>query len=270
MMQLFGSTIVSRSHCPTSSLDWAKEEFDVVPDGTIFLADTYSQARGRQGRVWKLYPGQMILTFVLKPSLLDEDICNLACDLDQALLYLNMSLSVAIAQTLISYGVGLKWPNDFVYITKESKIVKVGGILLESIWNGSKLQGFIGGVAINANNKFLESDPLSAIATSLQTIERTKNSEATIDLVALRDDCIASLDLWYKVWLGQDFEKIFAHWKSCQICLNKKISIHYKDGEKISGYMKGVDRQGCLIFIDAEGKERKISFYLVEDLRVIR
>ena len=48
-------------------MDWAKREFDRVDDGTVFLVDHHSVARGRQGREWKLYPGQLLVTFVVKP-----------------------------------------------------------------------------------------------------------------------------------------------------------------------------------------------------------
>lgn len=148
--KIIGSKIIYRSHCPGSSIDWAKQEFDNVSDGTVFLADTYGCARGRHGREWSLYPGQMILTFILKPDfMLDHN-----DSLDRASLYLNMSISAAIADVLSLYNVGLKWPNDFVFLTKDSRVLKVGGMLIEAVWHAAKLKGFIVGIAINATNEF--------------------------------------------------------------------------------------------------------------------
>jgi biotin-(acetyl-CoA carboxylase) ligase len=55
-------TVVYKKELFESSMDWARKEISNVEDGTLFIADKYHVARGRQGRDWKIFPGQLTLT----------------------------------------------------------------------------------------------------------------------------------------------------------------------------------------------------------------
>jgi len=112
---IVGSKIYHKSRC-YNSIEWAKNEIDKAPDGAIFIADEHEYTRGRQGRIWKNYPGQLFITILLKPeNLKDIEQQDLSVRLNQ----LSMALCLGILEPLKAYGVSLKWPNDFIF--KEKK-----------------------------------------------------------------------------------------------------------------------------------------------------
>jgi len=57
---------VYRAKSIGDSMAWAKQHLQEASDGSVFLADQLTQAKGRQGRVWMVHPDQLIVTFVLK------------------------------------------------------------------------------------------------------------------------------------------------------------------------------------------------------------
>ena len=150
---IIGNSVFRIEKCK-SSFDLAKNKIEELEDGTVFVTDFIENARGRGGREWVCYTGQLLLTILLKPQSLDSS---------EKLNQLIMIFSVAIIRILKKYNVGIKWPNDFVIGGK-----KLGGILGEVVWRNNKPQAFIVGIGINVNNVFCKSDKLYDIATSLK------------------------------------------------------------------------------------------------------
>lgn len=260
---MIGKNVIHKQMCETSSMDWAKELFHEVEDGTVFWADEYKIARGRQGREWKLYPGQLVLTFVLKPTIrssrvspevLRRGMYRGTSQEDFALRYLNMALTIGIADVLSEYGVGVKWPNDFMLNDK-----KVGGMIIEAVWLGDVIEGVVVGISVNCNNKFNQDDDLYNIATSIK-----QNIQQDILIDSLQKKLLNSIDKWYNLWKGKDFETIFSAWKNKLICLGKVLSVHCKDGSLVSGYAQDVTTIGDLVLIDSDGNKREIPFCVVD------
>jgi len=247
---VIGCKTYHTSICQKSSMDWAKENLSEAPDGALFFADFYEIARGRQGRTWELRDGQLILTFILKPVL------ELSDDMTTLLNYLNMALTVGVAQALDEFGVGIKWPNDFFCASK-----KIGGILLEAVWYRDKLCGVIVGLAINVNNTFEKGDKLFGIATSLKQVAGRK-----ISLELLQEQIISSLNKWYNLFKQRDFEKIYNVWRQNQVCLGQEITVHRKDGTQVRGVAKDVCENGDLVLVSPDQHERIISFSVVESV----
>jgi BirA family biotin operon repressor/biotin-[acetyl-CoA-carboxylase] ligase len=82
--------------------------------------------------------------------------------------------------------VGLKWPND---LQIESR--KVGGILIESVTSGSRVNFVVLGIGLNLNSK--KEDIRVKEATSLY--EETGHQ---IDVESLIDDLLLELDSFYR------------------------------------------------------------------------
>ena len=241
-MKRIARTIIRQRDLFISSMDWAKENCHDVPDGTVFLADNYHIARGRQGRTWNLYPGQLIATLVLKPE-------------GDALDHLNMALTIGVAQALASYGVRIKWPNDFIVLGR-----KVGGILAEAVWQDGKVSSLVVGIAINGNNEFAPHDPLHDSAISLKAVEQDD-----VNLTELRSQLFSSLDNWYRRWRAGAMDTIFATWKGLLYGMGRKISVHRRNGTLVCGMMCDVDSDGSLLIVtDKMGKPLKIPFCLVD------
>lgn len=207
---MLGHLVRKKSFCGVSSMDWARSEMVSVPDGTVFLADEYGVARGSNGRVWQIFTGQICATFVLKPKIQKKD------DKDFLLRHLNMALSVGIAKILSEYGVGIKYPNDFIFFPPSKMVphagfLKVGGMLMEIFWSGQDKQeiapNIVFGFSINVNNIFSKNDNLYKVATSLRGICNKK-----IDKNFLQKRLFLSIDEWYSIWKCRDFEKISEIW----------------------------------------------------------
>lgn len=235
----FGSRIYHKPYFE-NSLDFARAELETLEHGTLLLADAHGQTRGRQGRVWQQRPGQLLLTFVIKPEQ----------NFDQLAL-LSMALTLGILAPLKKYGVSLKWPNDFMFGGK-----KVGGMIVHSVWNAEFLQGLILGVGINVTTTFESEDSLSEIATSLAASTQEK-----IDSTVLQNSICQQLDSWYGRWKQREYETIFAEWKNAMSLLGREICVHDRSGKKVCGVMIDVTRTGEMILQDTTGVRRTIAYY---------
>jgi biotin-[acetyl-CoA-carboxylase] ligase BirA-like protein len=237
-------------------MSWAKDHLSDVSDGTVFLADELTKARGRDGRVWKCTSGQLMVTIALKPSfkLISHD--NFGVRLNQ----LNMSLSLGILAAIKEYGVSLKWPNDFI---AQANHKKVGGMLMSVVWEDDDLKGVILGFAININNKFDEQDELFSIATSLSEL-----AGHAIEIRQIYFNILKSLDDFYALWRDEKFDDIYKKWRKEQLYLGKVIEVHKKDGSLIKGLLKQVMPNGDIILREDGRGEEILSFHVVENLKI--
>lgn len=251
---IIGSKIYHTS-TTDNSIEWAKQHLNDAPDGAIFIADTLTQARGRQGRIWELMDGQLCITLILKPKNLHTIKPE---QLPLRLNQLNMAITHGIQEPLQTIGVGLKWPNDFMAHNK-----KVGGLIMELVWHNNKLKGIIVGFALNVNNEFEEKSELYQKAISLKTV-----CGKELDRTQLQVQLFESIDQWYEKWCDGAYNKIYQAWLSEQTYLGKKITIHRKDSSQTNGIMKKVLENGDLILVHGDGTEEVISFYLVDEVKI--
>lgn len=252
-MNIIGSNIIHQTRCH-NSMEWAQQNLATVSDGTVFLADHHDYTRGRQGRMWKFSPEQIVATIILKPTCWSHD----PAECEQQLATLNMALAVGIAQGLEVYGVDVKWPNDFIINGK-----KTGGMLLQTVWQGRNIAGVILGIAINANNKFERNDELFQLATSL-----VQEYGRPVDKMAVLLEILTNLDHWYAQWCNSEEKLIFQSWHKKLIGLGKSITVHGKDGKIIKGTMHGVRPNGDLVIHSTDGVETIVTFCVIERLDI--
>lgn len=230
----------------SNSMVWAREQLPYVPDGSVFLVDQFLQAHGRQSRTWDVQPGQLLITFVLKPNI----------NITQNLLpSLNMAISLGILDPLRHAGVSLKWPNDFVLNQK-----KLGGMILELVWQHQQLQGVIIGFALNINNIFDSTHHLFSQALSLRMA-----TDNMYDLTTLQEELFTSLDHWYHRWLAGNHDAIFSTWRQHQSYKGQIIKTHLKTGEIITGLVQDVLQDGSLI-LEINGQKQVLHHYLVDQI----
>jgi BirA family biotin operon repressor/biotin-[acetyl-CoA-carboxylase] ligase len=249
---IIGSKLYRTKMC-TNSLAWAREHIDSAPDGSVFLADKLANAYGRQGRAWFIYPGQLLITLLLKPALFHR--CCLE-EIPIRLNQLNMALSIGVASTLSKYGIGIKWPNDFVVQNK-----KVGGLLAHVVWQNNWPAGVIIGIGININTQFDKNDELFPIATSLAMV-----AEQDFDMRLLYRELLKNLDEAYALWGSSKFDEIYRQWRLLQVCLGKQLTIHQKNGQLMSGTMSQVLPNGDMIMSVSKKGSVIIPFCIVSDV----
>jgi len=244
---------VYRLHTVDDSMKWARSHIDDAPDGSVFLADVLTQAKGRSTRTWSLYPGQLIVTMLLKPSILSlvapDDV---AIRINQ----LAMAIGLGILTPLKPYGARLKWPNDFSINDK-----KLGGMLMHLVWHGSTPRGIVIGFALNINHVFQADDPLVNTAISLQMV-----TGAECNRRALYKEMLVSLNGWYQCWQQQQWMEIYKQWKEEQAYLGRTITVHQKDGTCVQGNAHQVMPNGDLVLTDDRKKQSIVSLYQVEDV----
>ncbi len=132
-----------------------------APQGTVFVADSQSEGRGRRQeeggrRQWFSPAGKnLYLSVVLRP-ILDLQKCS--------------ALTVAVGARLVEFlrrqtgaEIQLKWPNDLM-INRQ----KVAGILTEGVTGAAGLEGVVVGLGLNINSAADDfPEALRPIATSL-------------------------------------------------------------------------------------------------------
>lgn len=241
---MIGNTIY-RTQTTANSMAWAREHLHDAPHGSVFLVDKFLQAHGRQGRLWQILPGQLLITILLKPSILPLD----------KLVYLNMALSLGILEPFKAYGAQLKWPNDIVLQGK-----KLGGMIVEVVWHEQQPRGVILGFALNINTYFTPSHELFDKAISLSMLTSNVHDEEGIQNVLF-----SSINRWYATWESALYDKIFNAWKQEQMLVNTYITTHYKNGDVAQGIVRDFLPDGSLV-LEIQGEEHSIQHYLVDSL----
>ncbi|KKQ33373.1 MAG: Biotin/acetyl-CoA-carboxylase ligase [candidate division TM6 bacterium GW2011_GWF2_37_49] len=252
---MIGSKLYRTKSC-VDSIAWASQHLSDAPDGSVFLADRLESAHGRNGRIWLWQPGQLAVTIILKPKTFN---LSSAEDLPIRLNQLNMAISLGIQTVLAEYGVGLRWPNDFVLNNK-----KVGGLLFKVVWENNFPAGIILGFGININNEFKPTDELFDIATSLK-----QEIGKDLDMRAIYKNLLHSMNEFYKKWQAGAFDEIYKSWRKAQLNLGKKLKINLTSSKTISGTMLQVMPNGDIILIDEAGKQQIIPFYTVQETLVV-
>lgn len=144
-----------------------------VPNGTIFVANSQTNGRGRVGRTfYSPRDGGVYFTILLRPTLPIEDA-----------VLITVAASVRVAEAIQSVcGVypDIKWVNDLYCNGK-----KVCGILAEMISDPEYGNAVILGVGINCNSEFPED--LQDIAGNVPFAEDIKNHLAAELSVRLSD-----------------------------------------------------------------------------------
>lgn len=250
MKKVFGSRIYRQKNVE-NSMDWAREFLHEAEDGSLFIADEIIRAQGRQGRTWQLKPGQLCITALLKPSL-QEPVEDISLRLNQ----LGLALAVAIVTPLVPYNVGLKWPNDFFCNKK-----KVGGMLLQPVWEGKTLMGIILGFALNVTTEFLPDDPLFIYATSISA-----GAGRQLEIRPLFYEILSSLDHYYALWKEGAHKKIYLDWRKHLLYLGQELIMHDRQGKEFNATIMQVMPNGDAIIKTEKKAYEVVPFHLIEQV----
>ncbi len=237
--QLVGKNMEYYDELPSTNLQ-AKEMLGSLSEGTVILAESQTQGRGRLGRNWFSPPGIGIwMSLVLSPKLPPVELPKLT-------LVAAVALSRAIFEVL---GVRplVKWPND-LYLNGR----KISGILTELVGEMGRLEYLILGVGINANQK-LEDFPeeLRDKAGSLAMI-----CGKQIDRKVLLRRYLELMEEEYFRALQEGFAQALKYCRKYTFTLGRKVVVN--GGVKtLSGTAVGIAEDGSLI-LEQNGKEFKV------------
>jgi len=228
----------------TSTSDLAKElVLEGAEEGTVVIADEQTEGRGMKGRTWYSAKKKgLYISCILRPEKANISLIPLLAGL---------AASEAILE-MLGLRIKLKWPNDLVWEKK-----KLGGILCETGFLGSKANYSILGIGLNISHRSEDfPEDIRASATSLRLI-----TKRDIDERALLGRLWRALNHWYCLFCQGEGERIVsAFQENSAVPFGKELTLVTQEGE-ISGIYRGVDSDGGLI-LEISGERR--SFFAAE------
>jgi len=210
-----------------STNTYAKDNFDVLADGTLVCADMQTAGRGRLGRHWISPAGTNIYASLVMKRI-DHPFYATAT---ASLAALNMLL-----QALPRGGFFIKWPND-IY----SGYRKIAGILCEAVSCGGTIFGVIAGIGVNINLSPQEIDRIDQPAASLLSL-----SGSLFDVKEMTRILADQLAVYYDKYLTAPAE-LFAEWKSCNRIIGKTVELTDPAGITRSVLVRDIADNGELV-----------------------
>jgi BirA family biotin operon repressor/biotin-[acetyl-CoA-carboxylase] ligase len=205
-------------------------------NGTVILAETQTQGRGRLSRSWASPPGGIWMSLILKPQI----------SLDRAY-RINMIISVAIARALFElYGLvaGIKWPNDLLIEEK-----KICGILLEVSAEVDRLDYVVVGIGINANVD-MSDFPVEWRTTSLR--QELGREIARFELI---QKILQEIEDLYQ---RMDSIEIYEEWRRRSVTLGRQVCINSISGDLL-GEAVDLAEDGALLIRSQDDLHRVLA-----------
>lgn len=201
--------------------------------GSIILAETQKEGRGRLSRGWASPPGGIWMSLVLRPNIPLSWVYRI-----------NMAACVSICRAVCQLGLeaGIKWPNDI--LIQEQKLC---GILTELGAQVDRLDYAVVGVGLNANND-TAAFPGQWRSTSLAA-RLGKSIDRCALIAAILNEMEQALD-------DMESHELYEEWCSRSLTLGKRVRISSAEGELI-GQVLDLDRDGALI-LEQGGDRRRI------------
>jgi BirA family biotin operon repressor/biotin-[acetyl-CoA-carboxylase] ligase len=213
-------------------------------EGTVIIAETQTQGKGRLGRRWVSPRGGIWVSILLRPEITPMEVPKIT-------MIGSLAVAKAIAE-LTGLEVKLKWPNDVLVRTLPgSEFKKVCGVLTEMVSEVKRVNCVITGLGINVNNRIPAS--LRAKAISLKDITGRNLSRRKI-----LTEVLGKFDKYYLDFRKQGMARILREYKGMSAVLNRKVKIECP-GRIIEGKALNIDGYGALIVETDKGRERVVA-----------
>lgn len=206
------------------------------PEGTVVVAETQTNGRGRRGRNW-YSPAQAGIYFsvILRPLVPLRDISKVS-----------LVAGLAVAENIeaqLGLRASIKWPNDVLINNK-----KVAGILAEAVTDMDSVEYIVLGIGLNINTPIQDfPDEFQARATSAGA-----ECGTSISRVQVFQGMLKYLEYYYFLFKDNKFSQILAKIKDRSIVLGQEVRL-----DTVNGYLMGqaidIDDNGCLLVRDQEG-----------------
>ncbi|MCX6676851.1 MAG: biotin--[acetyl-CoA-carboxylase] ligase [Methanothrix sp.] len=191
--------------------------------GTVILAETQTQGRGRLSRPWASPPGGIWMSLILKPEMPLNHVYRI-----------NMAVAVALCKAISSLGLeaGIKWPNDLLI-----RELKICGILMEVGAQVDRLDYVVVGLGLNANN-----DP-SGFPAEWRTTSLAAELGHDIDRCVLICRILEDIEAAYE---KMESKEIYEEWRSRSLTLKRQVRITSPAGDQV-GQAVDLAEDGALL-----------------------
>ncbi len=235
-----------------------------IRSGTLVIAEEQTAGRGRQQRRWETPASQALLVsyifkapFPLPPASFP------------------MMTGVAILRGIEAHlpslapHLGLKWPNDLLLGTTMADANKVGGILIESIYQGGEPAAIIVGCGLNVlqdRQALPETPPGAPDPTSMRHFLQTRPALAAASSPLDRTDLLINIcRQWSQLYTALPITPLMIHalWAARLWTLGQSVVVHATDAQgepiQIAGVATEVMADGQLVVESATGKRHSFA-----------
>ncbi len=223
--------------------------------GSVWLAESQTGGRGRQGRSWLSPRGENLMFSVLM---------RVRCAparVPPLSLAVGLVVRDAVARALgaaSDLDVVVKWPNDvLVRRPGERRLRKVAGILVESSVIGQTVDHAVIGVGINVHSRALP-EPIAAIATSLALERDARGLSGDLDRASILADVLAGLALDVETVAHAGLSRIHARLARYDALAGKEVG-SADAPSVVLGVACGIDTDGRLLVRKACGTRITLS-----------
>jgi BirA family biotin operon repressor/biotin-[acetyl-CoA-carboxylase] ligase len=232
-------------------LDAGSEEVAVA------VAGYQTAGLGRHGREWLAPAGAgLLLSVGFRPADLPAGHAwRLA-----AIVALAMRDAAEEVAGLKDGTIGLKWPNDLVAEGPQAILVKVGGVLGESVAYVSRIESAVVGIGVNTD--WRASDFPWALAPAMTSL-RELAGRRPIDNDLLLDGFLSRLEPRYEALKAGSFDA--AGWSTAQRTTGRNVQVELGD-RTISGLAAGVDPETGALQV----RDETDTIQLIDSGEVIR
>lgn len=210
-----------------------------APEGTLVIAESQTNGRGRKGRSWYSPPLEGIYaSLVLRPNISPSDAPKMT-----------FMTAVAVADALsrsTSLKVNVKWPNDILVNGK-----KVAGILTESSMEMDAIEYMVIGLGLNVNTAVFPGS-LKEKATSVLLETGRPFSRAGLVREYLQD-----FERYYEQFKSSGPVPIIKRWRALTDMIGRRVSVDVID-RTYTGIVQEIDDDGVLILKDRRGRSYRI------------
>jgi BirA family biotin operon repressor/biotin-[acetyl-CoA-carboxylase] ligase len=197
-------------------------------EGLWLRAERQTGGRGRQGREWRSFDGNLYASTLVRLREGDPPASTLA-----------LVAAVALHEVAAAHAKGveftIKWPNDLL-----AGGAKLSGILLER-HEGAVIIGF----GVNLAGHPVDTPRPS---TSLKALTGEPPEPA-----AFLDDLAAAFARWLGRWRGEGLAPVRAQWLAAAHARGTPLAAGTADGTSLEGLFDGLDESGALRLRLADG-----------------
>ncbi|MFH1837742.1 MAG: biotin--[acetyl-CoA-carboxylase] ligase [Candidatus Omnitrophota bacterium] len=206
-------------------------------EGTIIIAETQTNGKGRRGRKWVSPKGDgLYFSIILRP---DTEVSEVAA--------ITLVAAISTARAIKNFAdleTKIKWPNDLLLNGR-----KICGILTEIKAEPDKIDFLVLGIGLNVNTT---EDKLPPEGTSLRE-EGKKRIDRNMMLRALLEE----FEKNYFLFQAQGFAPLIEECKNRSSVLGRPVKIE-QHNKIICGEAIDIDETGALLVREVSGKVKRI------------
>ncbi len=232
----FGRHVITYDTIGSTNSEAAALAAQGAEEGTLVLAETQTEGRGRLSRPWYSPPFvNLYFSVILRPRIPPSQASMLT-------LTAGVALAEAIRQQT-DLPAGLKWPNDVLIRSK-----KIGGILADLTADRLKIKHLILGIGLNVNLEAgLLPSEISETASSLM-IEFGR----AVSRLEMLKTVVNQLERWYTLFLNRGPGPIIEKYSGLSNTIGRKIRVTYQD-RMLEGEAVGLAENGGLVVRGRDG-----------------